>query len=149
MSGHLFVTRGSLTSLRCDAILVPSGTRDGRFGDIKHHWRGLPLPMNDEGFVEPSPDREQRAVEAVEHGHLAPAIWVGHSVFGRAGRTHRRSVSPAFATPPPPSFTTRCSPTSTGSSSCCARNPFASSISLTERTFARRSAAATPPRPSS
>ena len=75
----MFVTRGSLTSLACDAILVPSGTRNGRFGDVSGGW-SVPLPRDDAGYVVPAPDRERRVVEVVSgEGGRDPAVWVGHT----------------------------------------------------------------------
>jgi hypothetical protein len=81
MSGHLFVTRGSLTSLACDAILVPSGIRNGRFGNVAKGWWSVPrLPLDTQGFVTPAPNHERRAVEvAHRQGSQDPAIWVGHT----------------------------------------------------------------------
>lgn len=80
LSGHLFITRGSLTRLACDAILVPSGTHDGRFGHVTHHWAKLPLPRDSHGFVTPAPDGERRVVEVPTlDGSSWPALWVGHT----------------------------------------------------------------------
>lgn len=75
MPGHLFITRGDLKRLACDAILVPSGTRGHRYGDITDHWRSLGLPMS-EGYVVPAPSWKRRVVK-VRDG--LPAIWLGHT----------------------------------------------------------------------
>lgn len=81
MRGHLFVTHGSLISLACDAILVPSGIRYSRFGSVSKSWWSLPrLPHDKQGFVTPVPYHERRAVEvAPRQGSQDPAIWVGHT----------------------------------------------------------------------
>ncbi len=80
MPGHLFITRGDLKRLACDAILVPSGIWDGSDGHITGNWTSLGLPMAD-GRVTPAPSEESRAVK-VRDG--SPAIWLGHT--GAAGK---------------------------------------------------------------
>ena len=80
MPGHLFITRGDLKRLACDAILVPSGIWDGRYGDITGKWTSLGLPMED-GRVTPAPSEESRAVKVCDG---SPAIWLGHT--GAAGK---------------------------------------------------------------
>src|SRR4051794_10769260 len=86
MSGHLFVTRGSLTGLACDVILVPSGTsRDGRFGHVMEHWAQLPLTRDSYGCVTPAPDSDRRVVKLSSADEDRPSIWAGHT--GKAGRS--------------------------------------------------------------
>ena len=75
MPGHLFITRGDLKRLACDAILVPSGIWDGRYGHITGKWTSLGLPMED-GRVTPAPSEESRVVKVCDG---SPAIWLGHT----------------------------------------------------------------------
>ena len=80
MPGHLFITRGDLKRLACDAILVPSGIWEGRRGHITDNWTSLELRM-EERRVAPAPSEESRVVK-VRDG--SPAIWLGHT--GAAGK---------------------------------------------------------------
>lgn len=73
MPGHMFVTHGDLLALSCDAVLVTSGTHNGKPGHIAS-WNGLDLPAD-----RPVADEGRRAVKTVEGGDTAPAVWVGHT----------------------------------------------------------------------
>jgi hypothetical protein len=83
MSGHLFVTRGDLTQLACDAILVPSGNHNGRTGHLTGNWSTLGLLRNGSLYVQPAPDNDKRAVLVRPADRVRPAVWVGHT--GDAG----------------------------------------------------------------
>jgi hypothetical protein len=84
MSGHLFIVRGNLMRLACDAILVPSGTRRGRVGDVVDPWTSLPLPIDADGYVTPAPSNEQRVVKVASGDAHRPDLWLGHT--GDEGR---------------------------------------------------------------
>jgi hypothetical protein len=81
MTGHLFLTRGDLRHLACDAILVPSGAWDGRLGHVGNPlWHDVALPLLEGDFVDPAPTHRRRAVEVVpRRSTQAPAVWVGHT----------------------------------------------------------------------
>ena len=76
VAGHLFITRGDLKRLACDAILVPSGTRAGRCGDVTENWTSLDLPIKN-GYVTPAPNEKRRVVLASKS--RPRAVWVGHT----------------------------------------------------------------------
>lgn len=85
MAGHLFITRGDLRHLACDAILVPSGLdADGRRGHLVRPWTKLDLPL-DGGVVANAPQGDERVRKIKDRRGAAPAIWVGHT--GEDGRT--------------------------------------------------------------
>ena len=80
MAGHLFVVRGDLRALACDAVLVPSGTWDGRTGHVGNaDWHEL-LDEHIDGssFVTPAPTADQRVVRVVK-GKGRRSVWVGHT----------------------------------------------------------------------
>ena len=80
MGGHLFITRGDLRHLACDAILVPSGLANGRRGHVQEQWRDLVGASSDgsvPGVVEQS-DWLVRPVRA-DAKWPVPAIWLGHT----------------------------------------------------------------------
>lgn len=82
MSGHLFITRGNLLDLACDALLVPSGIRDGRLGHVGgESWRALKrLELDSESFAKKAPTRARRVVRLVERRTIRePAIWLAHT----------------------------------------------------------------------
>src|SRR5262249_108599 len=79
MSGHLFVTRGDLTELACDAMLVPSGSNAGRTGHLTGNWMQLGLTPPDDPYVHPAPDLEHRVVLVRPADRQRPAVWVGHT----------------------------------------------------------------------
>lgn len=80
MAGHLFITRGDLGHLACDAILVPSGVGpDGRRGHVQEHWRAFvgadhagyaAVPAGDEWVVH----RVGRRTRWPD-----PTVWIGHT----------------------------------------------------------------------
>lgn len=76
-NGHLFITRGNLLHLACDAVLVPSGTHLGRRGHITAGWRsGVP---NRNGFVTVHPEPPRRVARVSAATASDPAIWLGHT----------------------------------------------------------------------
>jgi hypothetical protein len=87
MAGHLFIVRGDLTRLACDAILIPSGLSQGRTGHVRRQqWTQL---LGDratgDGFVTDPPSEQHRVVLARDGSGIdSPAIWVGHA--GAAGQ---------------------------------------------------------------
>src|SRR4051812_30863327 len=88
VAGHLFLTRGDITALAYDALLVPSGIGpDGRSGHVgRTSWlERLPTlrDHSNKGYVTPSPSVDRRAVFVAEV-HGGPAIWLGHT--GEDGR---------------------------------------------------------------
>lgn len=77
MSGHLFITRGDLRHLACDAILVPSGTDDqGRRGHTGWEVEGL---RREDGLVVGAPSGTDRVAEVVPATEASPAVWLGHT----------------------------------------------------------------------
>lgn len=51
MPGQLFLCRGDLGHLACDAILVPSGVGpDGRRGHVQEHWQAF-VGADDAGYA--------------------------------------------------------------------------------------------------
>lgn len=80
MPGHLFVVRGDLTRLAVDAVLVPSGRWDRRFGHVgAHAWDELlDGYLDPERFLPVAPDTDER-VREVRRIANGPAVWVGHT----------------------------------------------------------------------
>ena len=79
MAGHLFLVRGDLRNLACDAVLVPAGTGAGwRHGEIRRHWWGAwngRLLPDLAGLIAALHDGEVRfvvigAVAVGAHGHI-------------------------------------------------------------------------------
>jgi hypothetical protein len=65
MLGHLFIVRGDLTHLACDAVLIPSGYADGATGHIRPAWRPvLGDAVDARGFVRNPPTESARVVPA-------------------------------------------------------------------------------------
>lgn len=94
MPGHLFVTRGDLGRLACDAVLVPSGRAGRRFWHVSNPgWHRLLEGLRDEeGFVAPhggwsgeapTPSEGRRVVRlARSRGPALPEVWAGHTGEG-------------------------------------------------------------------
>lgn len=85
MPGHLFITRGDLTALACDAVLVPAGTDPAGEDPRPHlasHWAEVPgLAQHLEGeFLRP-PTGEDWRVRPLTTGTIwpEPEIWVGNT----------------------------------------------------------------------
>lgn len=84
MPGHLFITRGDLRHLACDAILVPSGAdprrRDGR-PHVAKHWRETVPAAALDGLYLREPFRPNRSTRAVDTDStsMGPRIWVGNT----------------------------------------------------------------------
>lgn len=83
MPAHLFLTRGDITALHCDALLVPSGIGpDERYGHVgRASWfEELPaLRAAARGdYVTPAPSDAERAVSVAAEDR-GPAIWLGHT----------------------------------------------------------------------
>lgn len=90
MPGHLFITRGDLQHLSCDAILVPSGVWNGQRGHVQGPWRPL-TGATSEGFVSLPADDHDWAVLPVRDGLWPdPGVWLGHT-----GDLDRRPVDDA------------------------------------------------------
>ena len=93
VSGHLFLVRGDLRHLACDAVLVPSGTPahgGAGFGEVsrsfRRGWDGR-LETDEAGrIVGESPNSDQRVVLHTEAGDSPqrPSLWIGHT--GEGGR---------------------------------------------------------------
>lgn len=85
MSGHLFVVRGDLLGVACDAILIPSGTGidEGgtlRAGHVTTAWLGELGAAVQGGFLLDAPDAERPVTRALDaDGIRRPAIWAGFS----------------------------------------------------------------------
>ncbi len=81
MTGHLFITRGDLLHLHCDAILIPSGTDAmGRYGHLVSPWRAIPgLPVDATDCLRTAPTDEERAVEVIAGSESKRAVWAAHS----------------------------------------------------------------------
>lgn len=90
MSGHLFVVRGDVTHLACDAILIPSGLAGDRPGYVSRAvWRDVLGDLVDsDDFVRPAPDEQTRVREVrPANGIQRPALWVGHTGKSNADPT--------------------------------------------------------------
>ncbi len=78
MAGHLFVTRGDLLHLACDAILVPSGTdHRGRRGHLVEPWRAAVGASGE--FAARAPQPPDRVVKLRDAEARRPAVWLGHT----------------------------------------------------------------------
>ncbi|MEZ5281760.1 MAG: SIR2 family protein [Acidimicrobiales bacterium] len=83
MAGHLFVTRGDLLALTCDAILVPCGGGPTHSpGYLVRPWNRMNLPLRDGHLVDP-PDGDRRVVLVRDGSDTEPAVWAGHTGEGR------------------------------------------------------------------
>lgn len=85
MAGHLFIARGDLLHLHCDAILIPSGVAPGttdRYGHLVDPWKtmvhDLGVTLEDDCLTRP-PGETDRIVEVVAARAGQPAVWAAHS----------------------------------------------------------------------
>lgn len=82
MPGHLFIVRGDLLRLACDAVMVPSGEgRDG-YGFISQQvWRDALGDLVDaDGYLRDPPGPDRRVVKARPGGGInRPAMWASHT----------------------------------------------------------------------
>lgn len=84
MAGHLFISRGNLLELACDAILIPTGSGALGDGEVRPLWRDKRLNVSN-GYVSPAPSELVRVREAAPYlSPQDPALWVGHT--GAAGK---------------------------------------------------------------
>lgn len=92
MSGHLFITRGDLRHLACDAVLVPSGYEGTRRGHVQDQWRDVVGAPSD-GFVSGASDEADWLVWPLKLDceWPDPAIWLGH--IGDADHTAENDAS--------------------------------------------------------
>jgi len=78
MAGHLFIVRGNLLDLACDALLVPSGSEGGCPGFVTEHWRAELGSLAVDGILERAPDQSDRVVLVRERDTIKrPALWAG------------------------------------------------------------------------
>jgi SIR2-like domain len=82
--GHLFIVRGDLLLLACDAILVPSGSENGRPGFVTEHWQAELRSELRDGFLHEAPDAARRVIP-IRAGKTIrdPGVWAGFT--GDAG----------------------------------------------------------------
>jgi hypothetical protein len=89
MAGHLFLVRGDLSALACDAVLVPSGWGYGGGGKwhvAPAHWTGLLGDRRDAaGYVAVDGPDDARCVLLGKDAAAAPEVWIGHT--GEADQT--------------------------------------------------------------
>jgi len=85
MSGHLFVVRGDVLGVACDAVLVPSGTALDDHGAVRpgfvtEVWRAELGETVSEGFLVDPPDAKRPVVRIIEPDGIGrPAVWAGFS----------------------------------------------------------------------
>jgi len=84
MAGHLFIVRGNLLEVACDAVLIPTGVGTEGNGEVLPHWKDSRLVALG-GYVKPAPTERRRIVLVTPFKSLQePAIWAGHT--GAAGK---------------------------------------------------------------
>lgn len=122
MAGHLFIVRGDILTLACDAVLVPTGMADGRAGFAMAPFRQALGSAVRDGFLTDPPDAEHRVVLVRDADTIRnPAVWAGFTgdrgdepvqwfaeairafVFeaGRAARTHADAAVRPLGSPRP------------------------------------------------
>lgn len=87
MAGHLFIVRGDLLRLACDAIMVPSGEGHHGYGFISRQvWRdALGDLVDPSGYLRDPPGPDRRVIKTHSgEGIARPSIWGGHT-----GESHR------------------------------------------------------------